>query len=94
MVAPVEIQAGDSLLSAEARNISVAGMLIRSSSTFPEQTVARFSFSLPGTPQKISVGGVILHVSPDAYMGVRFDDVSPADRAAIEQFVNQSAESI
>ncbi len=90
LVATVEIVAGDTSIVAEARNLSISGMLIRSPRTFPEQTVAHLSFSLPGTPGKISVAGTILHVSPDAYMGVRFEELSPADRSTLERFVQQA----
>ena len=92
MVAAIEIEVGDVRFTAEARNISVAGMLIRSSRTFDQNSILRIWFTLPGTQQPLGVRGTILHVSPDAYMGVQFDEISEAGRAAIEIYVNQASE--
>lgn len=77
----------------EARNISVGGMLIRTTMTLPENKTLHLRFTLPRTQTEISVSGTVLHVSPDAFMGVRFDDLSVAGHDAIEEYVSAAVET-
>lgn len=93
MVTTIQIEIGDARVNAEARNISTNGMLIRSSQTFGENQQVRIWFTIPGTSQPLSVRGTILHVSPDAYMGVRFDEVSAQAGSFIESYVESSRET-
>ena len=92
LVGSIEIEVGAVRIAAESRNISSNGMLVRSSQTFPENVQIRIWFTLPGAKSPMSVRGTILHVSPDAYMGVRFDEITESARLAIETYVNTSSE--
>lgn len=87
---PIQIQAesGGGGQMVQAENISIGGMLIRASKTMEEAQRVTLRFTLPGTQREIRVEGTVLHVSPNAFMGVRFDKLSAADEKAIEEFVN------
>ena len=86
---PAQIQAesGGEAYAVRAENISVGGLLLRADRTLEEKQKVKLRFTLPGTQREICVTGTVLHVSPEAFMGVRFDNLSPADEAAIKQFV-------
>lgn len=88
MVAPVDAETGGKNYSLESRNISVGGLLVRSETTFPEQTPLLVRFTLPGTTEEITTAAIVQHTSPDAFMGIRFEGLSPAALNAIEQYVD------
>jgi hypothetical protein len=87
IAAHIQGEAGDVPYVAEARNISVGGMLIRTTQTLREGQAIRLRFELPGTSTKLSVTGVVQHVSPEAYMGIRFTELSPQDFKFISDYV-------
>jgi uncharacterized protein (TIGR02266 family) len=83
----IEAEAGGEFHSVTAENISSGGMLIRSSKTLPEGTKVRLLFKLPGSEREFRVQGTVQHVSPGAFMGVRFDAMTDADRQELSLFV-------
>ena len=87
IAAHIQGEAGDVPYVAEARNISVGGMLIRTTQTLREGQVIGLRFELPGTGTRLSVAGVVQHVSPEAYMGIRFTELSPKDFKFISDYV-------
>ena len=87
MPAQIQAEAGGEAYAVQAENISVGGMLLRAGRTLEENQKVTLRFTLPGTKKEIRITGTVLHVSPDAFMGVRFENLSPADEAAIKQFV-------
>ena len=93
MPAQIQAEAGGEAYPVQAENISVGGILLRSKRTLGENQKVTLCFTLPGAKKEIRVTGTVLHVSPDAFMGVCFEDLSPADEAAIKQFV-QSKEPV
>jgi hypothetical protein len=88
IAAHIQGEAGDVPYVAEARNISVGGMLIRTAQTLREGQPIRLRFELPGTSTRLSVTGVVQHVSPEAYMGIRFTELSPLDFKLIADYVD------
>ena len=88
MAAQIEGEAGDVPYVAEARNISIGGMLIRTQNTLREGQAIRLRFELPGTGVKLAIAGVVQHVSPEAYMGIRFTQLSPDDFKLINDYVD------
>ena len=88
LAAVVRAEAGGPPYSVEGRNISVGGMLVRAEKTLEEGRSLRLEFQLPGDPAPLRVTGIVQHVSPDAFMGIRFKDLSEADRRRIEAYVN------
>lgn len=87
MVAKIQAEAGGKPQIVEARNISVGGMLIRTAMNVQEKQTLRLRFTLPGSDKEITVSGVVQHVSPEAFIGVRFEAISPEALAAIEKYV-------
>lgn len=88
MDAHIEGEAGNVAYTAEARNISAGGMLIRTTHTLREGEAIRLRFELPGTGTKLAISGVVQHVSPGAYMGIRFTEISPQDSKLINDYVD------
>lgn len=86
----VQAEAGGKTTSMEACNISIGGMLIKTPNTLNEKQKMKLEFTLPGTNHPLSVRGTVQHVSPGAFMGVAFDDLSPENRAAITNYVNEA----
>jgi len=87
---PVDVEAGERSFRLYSRNISVGGMLLRGEETLEENQTFRMKFNLPGRNEAISVGGIVQHVSPDAFMGVRFTDIAADVRSVIERFVEEA----
>lgn len=87
---PVEAVAGGRTLRYESRNISVGGLLLRGEETLLENDTFEMSFRLPGRAEPVRVTGIVQHVSPEAFMGVRFKELAADVRAAIERFVKEA----
>lgn len=88
LAAVVHAEAGGQPYSVECRNISAGGMLVKAGKTLEEGSTLRLEFQLPGGPAPLRVTGVVQHVSPDAFMGIRFVDLSDSDRRRIETYVD------
>lgn len=88
----VGAEAGGKPIQVESRNISVGGMLVRADATLPQHTPVNLRFTLPGTASEIRTAATVQHVSPDAFMGLQFEGLSAAARAAIEEYVNRHSE--
>ena len=86
----VEVDAGGRSFRLHSRNISVGGMLLRGDETLEENQTFRMRFSLPGRTAAITVTGIVQHVSPEAFMGVRFVEMAQDVRSAIERFVKET----
>lgn len=86
----VDAEAGGRKYRLHSRNISVGGMLLRGDETLEENQTFRMKFNLPGRTEAITATGIVQHVSPEAFMGVRFVDLTPDVRAAIERFVKET----
>jgi uncharacterized protein (TIGR02266 family) len=88
LAAVVRAEAGGAPYSVEGRNISAGGMLVKTAQTAAEGSTLRLEFHLPGDPNPIRVTGAVQHVSPDAFMGIRFVDLNEADRRRIAAYVS------
>lgn len=87
IVAKVEAQTGGFPFIALAENISEGGVLIRTANPLEDGAVVHLKFTLPNAEKEITVSGHVRHVAPGSSMGVQFDDLDPADHAAIRKFV-------
>jgi len=87
LTATVHAEAEGQPYSVEGRNISVGGMLVKTEKTLEEGVTLRLDFQLPDDPAPIHAAGVVQHVMPDAFMGIRFTELSEADRRRIEAYV-------
>jgi uncharacterized protein (TIGR02266 family) len=90
LTAVVRAEAAGQPYSVEGRNISAGGMLVKTEKTLEEGVQLRLEFQLPGDPAPIHATGVVQHVMPDAFMGIRFIEMTEADRRRIETYVGAS----
>ena len=88
LAAVVHAEAGGQPYSVEGRNISAGGMLVKAGKTLEEGSSLKLEFQLPGDPAPLRVTGIVQHVSPDAFMGIRFTELSEADLRRIEAYVD------
>jgi uncharacterized protein (TIGR02266 family) len=92
LAAVVRAEAAGQPYSVEGRNISAGGMLVKTEKTLEEGITLRLEFQLPGDPNPVHATGVVQHVSPDAFMGIRFVDLRETDRKRIEAYVEAAPE--
>ena len=77
---------------AQTDNVSISGMLVRGSQTYPRGTVVEFEFLLPGQPASVAGGGVVVrgtaheHESVRGY-AVRFVRFAGDGRQRLERFL-------
>jgi len=69
-------------------DLSVDGIYIDTTSPLPEGSSIRIKFSLPGG-HIVEVDGVVCYCQPSVGMGIEFTNLSPQDRAVIEEFVKK-----
>lgn len=79
---------GHNPLSPRISDLSVTGAFVDAVVTVPQGTQVRLTFTLPSGP--VSCLGEVAHEMPQFGMGVRFLDLTPEQRAAIQSVV-QSA---
>jgi c-di-GMP-binding flagellar brake protein YcgR len=87
LVAVVRAEATGQPYSVEGRNISAGGMLVKTEKTLEEGVSLRLEFQLPGDANAIHAIGVVQHVLPGSFMGIRFVDLNETDRKRIEEYV-------
>ena len=88
--AQIQAEAGGAAYSVRAENISAGGMLLRAERTLEQNQKVSLRFMLPGTKKEIQVTGVVLHVSPGAFMGISFENLSDEAKTAIQAFVESN----
>jgi uncharacterized protein (TIGR02266 family) len=86
----IECRHGDAAVEVRSENISVNGLLVRSSDPFPQDTEITVSFRLPGSSLKIQSQARVAHVVPDAFMGLELLSLAAEARAEIERFVGST----
>lgn len=75
------------------RDISTGGVFFDRAIPYPVGVEVELAFTLPGDTRTIRCRGEVVNV-PDAKsfgMGVRFLDLAPIDRQALEKFVGEAA---
>ena len=90
LTAVVHAEAAGQPYSVEGRNISAGGMLVKTENTLEEGVALRLEFQLPGDPVPVHAIGIVQHVMPGSFMGIRFVEMSEADRRRIEAYVGAS----
>ena len=76
---------GMSPLNPRISDLSVTGAFVDSMVTLPAGTKLRLKFSLPSLV--VNVIGEVMHDMPQFGMGVRFLDLTPLQRVALEEVV-------
>jgi uncharacterized protein (TIGR02266 family) len=85
---PVSYRTGRTILAALSLNLSRGGMAIRTSIPLPPQTLMQLRFALPGSKKNLETEALVSWSDQGAGMGLRFQNVKPADQAAIDEFVD------
>jgi c-di-GMP-binding flagellar brake protein YcgR len=88
LTAVVHAEAAGQPYSVEGRNISAGGMLVKTENTLGEGVHLRLEFLLPGELLPVHAIGVVQHVLPGSFMGIRFVEMAAADRRRIESYVD------
>lgn len=84
----VEESTEDEMYFQRGANLSVGGLFLENTVPHPVGTQVTLAFSLPGTHERVSVRGEIVNARSGTFgMGVKFIDLTPADRERIERFV-------
>jgi hypothetical protein len=76
---------GMSPLNPRISDLSVSGAFVDSMVTLPPGTKLRLKFALPSLV--VNVIGEVMHDMPQFGMGVRFVDLTPEQKVAIEEVV-------
>ncbi|HCF61897.1 MAG TPA: hypothetical protein DFS52_28360 [Myxococcales bacterium] len=84
----IEAEAGDELYFHRAANLSAGGAYFDKTIPEPAGKRVQMRFTLPGTSNEIRCQGEIVS-SQEFAMGVRFVDLSVADRDSIERLLDQ-----
>lgn len=86
---PVAYRYGNTIAAALTLNISKGGLGVRTMSPLPAGTTVRARFRLPGSSRDIEATSRVAWSDRQAGMGFEFEQVSPEDQAAIDEFVDQ-----
>ena len=84
----VSYRAGGTIAAALSLNLSRGGIAIRTSRPLPRDAAVKLRFALPGSKRQLETEGVVCWSDKRAGMAMRFTTVTPADQAAIDEFVN------
>lgn len=85
---PISYRFGNTIAAALTQNLSRGGIAIRTSSPLARGTTARLRFRLPGSKHDIEAEAIVCWSDTTVGMGLKFERVSPADQAAIDDFVD------
>jgi type IV pilus assembly protein PilZ len=89
----VEYERLDDFLDDYTANVSLGGMFVRSDVPLPIGTRFRLRFRVPGRDKPVETFGTVTWVVPEdhgglvAGMGLKFDDLAPTDRRAVERWL-------
>ena len=88
IVAQIEAQSGGFPFIAVTENISEGGLMVRTTRALEQGQIVHLKFTLPDSSQReIRANGVVQHCTIGQSIGVKFEDMDPADLAAIQSFV-------
>jgi uncharacterized protein (TIGR02266 family) len=90
LAAQVEVMLEGRSFLAVVRNLSAGGMLIYTANPAPVGSRLDLTFTLPEHDQPIHAQAAVCHVISGSSMGVRLENLSPADAAAIRSYVLHS----
>jgi uncharacterized protein (TIGR02266 family) len=79
----------NTIASALTLNLGKGGLAIRTMSPLAENTKLRLRFRLPGSDGNIEAESRVAWSDRQVGMGVQFEQLEPADQAAIDGFIDQ-----
>ncbi len=88
---PIECSFDGRTVAGQAENISTSGLLVRSDTTFAQDSEGTVTWTLPGSAQPIRSKARVAHEVPGKFMGLEFVGPSAADRDRIERFLAEAA---
>lgn len=88
----VEYQRLDDFLADYTANVSLGGMFIATRQPLDLGTRFRLRFRIPDRPRPVETYGEVRWVvrpgeGPEPGMGIRFDDLAPTDRRAVDEWL-------
>ena len=81
-----EVESGARPPNARVSDISVTGAFIDATITFPVGSIVNLAFTLPSLQMRVSAD--VVQTMPDMGMGLRFRDLTPVQKIAIEQIID------
>ena len=85
---PVSYRADSTVAGALTLNLGKGGMAIRTMSPLEASTRVRVRFRLPGADREIEADSRIVWRNRRVGMGLQFEQVDPADQAAVDEYVD------
>jgi uncharacterized protein (TIGR02266 family) len=86
---PVSYRFGNTIAAALTLNISKGGLAVRTMSPLQQGAKLRARFKLPGGRSEIEAASRVAWTDRRIGMGLQFEQVEPADQAAIDEFIDQ-----
>jgi uncharacterized protein (TIGR02266 family) len=86
---PVSYRFGNTIAAALTLNISKGGLAVRTMSPLQQGSQLRVRFRLPGGKSEIEAASRVAWTDRRIGMGLQFEQVQPADQAAIDEFIDQ-----
>ena len=86
---PVSYRFGNTIAAALTLNISKGGLAVRTMSPLQQGSKLRARFKLPGGRSEIEAASRVAWTDRRIGMGLQFEQVEPADQAAIDEFIDQ-----
>jgi hypothetical protein len=81
-----EVESGARPPNPRVSDISTSGVYIDTTITFPVGSIVNLRFTLPSLQVRVSAD--VIHSIPAMGMGMRFRDLTPAQKTAIEEIVD------
>ena len=85
---PIAYRFGNTIAAALTLNLSRGGIAIRTTSPLEPGTDVKLRFRLPGSRRDIDLESLVAWTDRRMGMGLQFRQVTPADQAAIDEFVD------
>lgn len=85
---PIAYRFGNTIATALTLNLSRGGLAIRTTSPLEPGAQVRLRFRLPGGKRELDVEARVSWSDRRVGMGLQFERVSPADQAAVDEFVD------
>lgn len=74
----------------QVADLSHGGVFVDSPTPLPEGTAVRLRFTLPGESMPMTLEAQVAWTQPHVGMGLRFTKLRPAEKRAIDRFVDET----
>jgi uncharacterized protein (TIGR02266 family) len=88
LVVEIVLAADSPPILRQITDLSHGGLFVDSATPLPEGTPVRLRFTLPGEAAPMSVEAQVAWTQPHVGMGLRFTKLGPAEKRAIDRFVD------